>query len=138
MTVAVDDVILTALQAQRGEARCVRRQVVASIFNKDGVAVSGGVNGSPNEEALGDCLTGGCPRSVSQVPPGSSYDTGEGACIALHAEQVAIIAASWEDMDGGTLYVTDEPCFGCRKMILGTPLARVIWPFGSLVRGEAS
>lgn len=137
MTINVDDVILAALQAHRGEARCVRRQVVASLYSKEGEPVSGGVNGSPNEQALGDCLTGGCPRSVSSVPPGSSYDTGEGACIALHAEQVAIIAASWNDMEDGTLYVTDEPCFGCRKMILGTPLARVIWPYGSLTRGEA-
>jgi len=69
--------------------------------------------------------------SVEAVEPGSSYDTGAGACIALHAEQNAIIRASHLDMLGATLYVTDEPCGGCWRMIQGTPIARVVWPSGN-------
>jgi dCMP deaminase len=62
------------------------------------------------------------------VAPGSSYDTGEGACIALHAEQNALLRATWDDMAGATLYVTDDPCGGCMRMIRGTLIRRVITP----------
>lgn len=75
------------------------------------------------------CLTAGaCPRGYTDVEPGSSYDTGAGSCIALHAEQNALLRASWADMAGSTLYITTEPCEGCRRMISGTPIARIVWP----------
>jgi len=58
----------------------------------------------------------------------SSYDTGPGMCIGLHAEQNAIIYGDFEKMRGGTLYCTHEPCGGCRKMIMGAGILRVVTP----------
>jgi dCMP deaminase len=74
------------------------------------------------------CLAGGCPRANSNVEPGSSYDTGAGTCIALHAEQNVLLRASWDEMVGSTLYITDEPCEGCQRMIGGTPIVRWFSP----------
>lgn len=114
-------------------ADCTRRQVGAVLLDGGHRVVATGYNGAPAGEK--GCLTASaCPRgrmSLEAVEPGSSYDTGAGSCIALHAEQNAIIRASHEDMLGATLYVTDEPCGGCWRMIQGTPIARVVWPSGN-------
>ena len=108
-------------------ADCSRRQVGAVIRRHDHRIVATGYNGAPAGSP--GCLTAGaCPRGRSDVAPGSSYDTGAGACIALHAEQNALLRASWDEMWGSTLYCTDKPCEGCMRMIMGTPLAAVMWP----------
>lgn len=128
---------LSLAAAVATRADCSRRQVGAVIVNTDRSVVAEGYNGAPSGEP--GCLTeGACPRGRSDVPSytdgPTSYDTGPGACIALHAEQNAIIRASWAEMRGSTLYTTNEPCGGCWRMIHGSPLAHVIWPSGSWVR----
>lgn len=65
--------------------------------------------------------------SKDEVLPGSSYDTGPGACIALHAEQNAIIRAGLEAR-GATLYITHPPCDGCARLIEGAGIVKVIYP----------
>lgn len=107
-------------------ADCSRRQVGAVLMRPDHTIVATGYNGAASGEV--GCLAGGCPRARSGVAPGSSYDTGAGACIALHAEQNALLRASWDEMAGATLFVTDKPCDGCFRMITGTPIIRVIAP----------
>lgn len=111
-------------------ADCSRRKVGAVLVNPDNSIVATGYNGAPAGKP--GCLSGACPRAFSQAKPGSSYDTGPGSCIALHAEQNALLRASWEDMRGSTLYVTEEPCGGCSRMISGTPISRVVWPGGGM------
>lgn len=108
-------------------ADCTRRQVGAVLMTPDRSIVSTGYNGAPPGKP--GCLTrGACPRGLSGVLPGSSYDTGAGACIAVHAEQNALLRASWDEMKRATLYITDEPCGGCWKMIKATPIKRAVWP----------
>lgn len=108
-------------------ADCSRRQVGAVILDKDHRIVSAGYNGAPAGQP-GCASAGACPRAQSDVPSGSSYDTGAGACIALHAEQNAVLRASHHDMDGATIYITDEPCDGCYRLLAGTPIARIVFP----------
>lgn len=118
---------LAATVATRAD--CTRRQVGAVIMRPDHTVVATGYNGAPSK--AGSCLDGDCPRgrqTREDVAPGSSYDTGAGSCIALHAEQNALLRASWDQMRDATLYVTHEPCDGCWRMIRGTPLDRVAWP----------
>lgn len=112
--------------AVAARADCSRRKVGAVIVSADHRIVATGYNGA-RSGAMG-CLAGACPRAESGVEPGSSYDTGAGSCIALHAEQNALLRASWDDMAGSTLYVTEKPCDGCRRMISGTPIARLVHP----------
>ena len=110
-------------------ADCTRRQVGAVLMDEGHRIVATGYNGAPAGEK--GCLTAGaCPRghrSYEEVKTLSSYDTGVGSCISLHAEQNAIIRASHTDMVGATLYITCEPCDGCDRMIRGTPIRRVVW-----------
>lgn len=115
-------------------ADCTRRQVGAVLLDSGHRVVATGYNGAPSGEK--GCLTASaCPRgraSLEEVPSyesgPTSYDTGPGACIALHAEQNVVIRASWDEMDGATLYITDRPCDGCWRTILGTPIRRVVAP----------
>lgn len=63
---------------------------------------------------------------VMSVAPGSSYDTGAGTCIALHAEQNACIRAG-DRSRGATLYCTEEPCEACMRLIRGAGINEAIW-----------
>lgn len=120
-------ILLASAVSLRGD--CTRRQVGAVILDSEHRVVSAGYNGAaPGRPG---CLTyGACPRGRSQVAPGSSYDTGPGTCIAIHAEQNAVLRASWGDMVGGTLYCTAEPCEGCSRTLQATPLARIVYRDG--------
>lgn len=71
-----------------------------------------------------------CPDAVAA---GSSYDTGPGMCIALHAEQNATIRAG-QAARGAYLYITDEPCDGCWKLLRGAGYDRVVWYGGEWYR----
>lgn len=118
---------MSLAEAAATRADCTRRKVGAVILTSEQRVVSTGYNGAP--KGMPGCLSdNACPRGTSNVVPlSTSYDTGPGSCIALHAEQNALLRASWADMQGSTLYVTCEPCPGCMRMIRGTPLASVIW-----------
>jgi dCMP deaminase len=123
-----DTYYLGIAQAVAARADCTRRTIGAIIVKGDRI-VSTGYNGAPAGKP--GCLTASaCPRgrmSTADVSPGSSYDTGSGACIALHAEQNAILRAGL-DCRGATLYLTDEPCDGCSRLIEGSGIVRIVYP----------
>lgn len=107
-------------------ADCSRRQVGAVVVDHNNRIVSTGYNGS--EPGGPSCLQGECPRARSGVPPGSSYDTGAGACIAVHAEANALLYAGRDGTWGSTLYLTDPPCDGCMKLIKAAGIFKIVWP----------
>lgn len=110
-------------------ADCSRRQIGAILVNKHNRHRGSGYNGGPSKGL--SCLKGECPRGGSAVAPGSSYDTGAGVCVAIHAEQNLIMDTTMEERKGGTIYITDAPCDGCFRMITGSGVTRVVWPGGS-------
>ncbi len=110
--------------ATRGD--CRKKQVGAVILDPRHRVVSTGYNGAPPGGP--SCLAGECPRAFTDAAPGSSYDTGPGACIALHAEMNAIIYADPARLPGAAIYVTCEPCQGCARMIAGSGITRTVWP----------
>lgn len=114
---------LALATAQRAD--CSRRKVGAVIMRPDHTIVATGYNGAPSGDT--GCLSGGCPRARSDVKPDSSYDTGPGACIAVHAEANALLRASWDQMKGSTIYITHAPCPGCMKLIRATPIAHIVY-----------
>jgi dCMP deaminase len=124
------DYFLEIARVVSTRADCSRRRVGAVLVKGNRIFATG-YNGAPAGD-LG-CLTdGACPRGKSDVPPRSSYDTGLGACIALHAEQNTIIYASREQTQGATLYCTDYPCDGCMRMIRGAGILKVVTPEGAV------
>lgn len=113
--------------AVSARADCERRKVGAVVV-KDRRIRATGYNGAP--AGAPGCTT--CPRRTSSVLPGSSYDTGPGVCVAIHAEANALLYCDREDLQGATLYLTTDPCDGCMKLIKATGVSRVVWNVGEV------
>lgn len=90
---------------------CTRRQVGALIV-KDKMIISDGFNGTPSGF-----------ENVCEDEEGNTIP------YVLHAEANAItkIARSGNNSDGATLYVTDEPCIECSKLIIQAGIRRVVY-----------
>ena len=89
--------------------------------------VATGYNGAPSGRP--GCLSDNmCPRAFSDAPPLSSYDTGPGACIAVHAEANALLYADRSLSEGAVLYCTCTPCTGCMRLIAGGGIKRLVIP----------
>lgn len=84
---------------------------------------------------VGICACGQLWPCPDSVPPGSSYDTGPGACIASHAEHNAVSDAQQRGagrIAGGVMYVSCEPCEGCIRHVRNTTdIEAIIWPEGA-------
>ena len=119
---------------------CLRRRYGAIIV-KDKIIVSTGYNGAPRGEA--NCIdTGICERQRLNIPSGQNYEL----CVAVHAEQNAIINADPAKMQGATIFIvgynadgtlaSGKPCLLCRRMIRNAMIAEVIYrdDDGSVVR----
>ena len=127
-----DEYFLDIAAAVGRRATCLRRKYGAIIV-KDKVIVSTGYNGAPRGEA--NCIdTGICERERLKVPKGERYEL----CVAVHAEQNAIINAAPDRMVGATIYVSGfnvadgsiasgEPCLLCRRMIKNARIARAVY-----------
>lgn len=110
---------------------CLRRQYGAVIVKHDEI-IATGYNGAPRGQD-NCCDVGECYRERNNIPHGEQYEK----CVAVHAEQNAIISAARRDMIGATMYlagydaVTDEeldaePCLICRRMIANAGIDEVI------------
>ncbi len=109
---------------------CIRRRYGAVIVSRDEIVASG-YNGAPRGEE-NCCDLGYCERERKQVPKGERYEL----CVAVHAEQNAIISASRRDMLGGTIYIVGKepdgsyadpsPCLICRRMLKNAGVVRCV------------
>ena len=102
---------------------CLRRKYGAIIV-KDKIIISTGYNGAPR---------GNCEREKYNVPKGQRYEL----CVAVHAEQNAVIAADPVKMKGATIYIvgynadgtlaSGKPCLLCRRMLKNAMIAKVVY-----------
>lgn len=129
MRIDKNDYYLNIAFAVAQRSTCVRRQYGAVIVNNDEI-VSTGYNGSARGEE-NCCDVGKCWRQERDIPHGEQYEK----CVAVHAEQNAIISASRKDMLGATLYLVGiengelieaEPCEICRRMITNAGIANIV------------
>mgnify|MGYP003238161341 CR=1 FL=1 len=129
MRIDKNDYYLNIAFAVAQRSTCIRRQYGAVIVNNDEI-VSTGYNGSARGEE-NCCDVGKCWRQEHDIPHGEQYEK----CVAVHAEQNAIISASRKDMLGATLYLVGiengelieaEPCEICRRMITNAGIANIV------------
>lgn len=84
--------------------------------------------------SVGVCACGSAWPCPDAVAPGSSYDTGAGACHSTHAETNATSDAQRKgggSLAGCTLFVSCEPCEGCiRHVRNATSIEAIVWPDG--------
>lgn len=103
---------------------CSRRQYMAIVLGRDGRVLGTGYNGAP--PGMKHCVDGGCPRAREQAE-GTGHGTGYDNCIAIHAEQNALLYSDRTAREGGTIYVNGPPCFGCAKEIANSGVRRVVY-----------
>lgn len=114
--------------AQRGT--CLRRKFGAIIVNKDHV-VSTGYVGAPAGR-MNCCDIGKCFRMEHNIPSGTQYEK----CRSVHAEMNAIIQASFQETEGGTMYLVGiendgsytnaDCCAMCKRVIINAGIKHVI------------
>ncbi|MFD9563423.1 deoxycytidylate deaminase [Streptomyces sp. NPDC059994] len=111
---------IAAAVAARGD--CCRCRVGSVVVGPDRRIRSTGYNGSyPGGPS---CSRGECPRCLSDVPSGSSYQD----CVETHAEANALLYADWADCQGATIYITRAPCRDCMKLIRSAGIEEVVYP----------
>ena len=117
-----DEYFMEMAELTAKRATCSRRQVGA-VITRDNRAVATGYNGA--QRGLAHCEEkGGCLRQKLGVPSGQRHEL----CRALHAEQNAIISAAsmGNAIEGGTIYITHQPCVICAKMIVNAGIKRIV------------
>ena len=117
-----DDYYINIAWVVSSRSNCSRRKVGAIIV-MDRRIVSTGYNGTPF--GVKNCDEGGCPRCASDTPSQSGLDW----CLCVHAEENAIALAARQGTatDGGSLYVTFRPCFGCLKELVQAGIREVVY-----------
>ena len=116
-----DEYFVEIAQQVATRSTCLRRQV-GSVIVRDKRILCTGYNGPPS--GLAHCEETGCLREQLGIPSGQRQEI----CRALHAEQNAIIQAALHGVStqGGTIYVTHQPCVTCAKMIINAGILRVV------------
>ena len=111
---------MAMLTAKR--STCMRRSVGAVIV-QDKHIIATGYNGAP--KGIPHCEEiGGCLRERMNIPSGERHEL----CRALHAEQNAIIQAATlaQSIEGASIYITNQPCVICAKMIINAGIKRIV------------
>jgi dCMP deaminase len=90
---------------------CTRRQVGCLVVKGQRI-ISDGYNGTPSG------FENICEDDGNVTKP-----------YVLHAEANAItkLARSHNNSDGATIYITDEPCIECSKLIIQSGITRVVY-----------
>ena len=100
---------------------CLRRKVGALIV-KDRRILATGYNGTPSK--IEHCAETGCLRLKLKVPSGQRHEL----CRGLHAEHNALLQAALYGISlrESTLYVTNQPCIICVKMLINAGINEVV------------
>lgn len=110
------------------------RRKVGCIIVKDRQIISDGYNGTPKGFA------NICERAICHSPDGPGCPGGKECFTCKHAELVTLpyvlhaetnaitkVAKSNLSIEGSTIYITDEPCFDCAKLIIQSEIKRVVY-----------
>lgn len=100
---------------------CLRRKVGALVV-RDRRILATGYNGTPS--GIRHCSEVGCLREKLKIPSGERHEL----CRGLHAEQNVLLQASLHGVSlrGSTIYVTNQPCIICAKMIINAGISEVV------------
>lgn len=116
-----DEYFLEVAHLVAERATCLRRRVGA-VLVKEKKILATGYNGAPS--GLGHCIDIGCLREKLKVPSGERHEL----CRGLHAEQNVILQAALHGTGtkGSILYITNQPCVICAKMLINAGIKEIV------------
>ena len=116
------DTWLHIAATMRKRSKCVGRQVGAVIVDTSNRPVAMGYNGPPAGLSTGPSCDLFCERAITGERV-ASYDN----CVSIHAEANALLFTDRSNYGGGTIYISDPPCWECTKLISNSGLKRVVY-----------
>lgn len=141
MRIDKDQYYLNIAEAVAMRSTCLHHMYGAVLVNNDEI-IATGYNGAPRGEAnccdRGYCFRDTCSTPVSKAS--ATHGAKYGSCVAVHAEQNAIISAPRSLMQGATLYLVGltyvgadvyeyhdaTPCNICDRMIRNAGIKRIV------------
>jgi len=116
-----DEYFLEVAELVSRRATCLRRKVGA-VLVKDKKILATGYNGAPS--GLRHCIETGCLRDKLKIPSGQRHEL----CRGLHAEQNVLLQAALYGITtkSSTLYVTNQPCIICAKMLINAGIREIV------------
>lgn len=116
-----DEYFLGIAKLVSKRSTCLRRKVGALIV-KDRRILTTGYNGTPS--GIEHCSETGCLRERLKVPSGERHEL----CRGLHAEQNSLLQAALNgvNVSGATMYVTNQPCIICAKMLINAGIIEIV------------
>lgn len=115
-----DEYFIDIAKQAATRSTCLRSSVGAVIVDRNNIILSTGYNGAPS--GISHCDIVGCKRAESK----SRQNLED--CIAIHAEQNAILQALNKGLKikNTTMYVTKSPCTTCCKLIAQSKVSRIV------------
>lgn len=116
-----DEYFLEVADLVSKRATCLRRRVGA-VLVKDKRILATGYNGAPS--GITHCEVTGCLREKLKIPSGERHEL----CRGLHAEQNVLLQAALYGVStrDSILYVTNQPCIICAKMIINAGIKEIV------------
>lgn len=117
-----DEYFLEVAKLVSKRATCLRRHVGA-VLVKDKRILATGYNGAPS--GITHCIDSGeCLRTKLNIPSGERHEL----CRGLHAEQNVLIQAALHGIStkDSILYLTNQPCIICAKMLINAGIKEII------------
>ena len=117
-----DEYFLEVASLVSKRATCLRRHVGA-VLVKDKRILATGYNGAPS--GIKHCIDNGdCLRGKLGIPSGERHEL----CRGLHAEQNVLIQAALHGISTkeSILYLTNQPCIICAKMLINAGIKEII------------
>lgn len=109
-------------------SRCNRRHV-GTVLVQGKKLLGTAYNGAPS--GVPDCSEAGCmiaEELETVVVDGQEQVVRKQRCIrTIHAEQNLLLFTDRADREGSSVYVTDEPCWTCAKMLANSGIVEVVY-----------
>jgi dCMP deaminase len=95
---------------------------VGAVLVKDKKILTTGYNGAPS--GIRHCTDIGCLREKMKIPSGQRHEL----CRGLHAEQNVLLQAALvgTSTKGSILYITNQPCMICAKMLINAGIKEIV------------
>lgn len=116
-----DEYFMEVARLVSKRSTCLRRRVGA-VLVKEKKILATGYNGAPS--GIKHCIDIGCLREKLKIPSGQRHEL----CRGLHAEHNVLLQAALHGIStkDSHLYITNQPCLICAKMLINAGIKEII------------